>query len=127
MSDRRFYLAGFGLLMLFDTLTQVSFKLATARTGNFSLHGEWFHAAATTPWLYVAIAGYIGAFLTWIRLLERAPVGSAFAASHLDVVAVLLISVPLFHERLTGSQIAGAALIVLGILLLARSATPEQL
>jgi drug/metabolite transporter (DMT)-like permease len=117
----RFFAAGFSVLALFDTLTQVSFKLATQRTGAFAFATEWLRAAMLSPWTYVAIAGYLGAFVTWMTLLEHAPVGPAFAASHIDIVTVLLISVPLFGERLTLSQLAGAACIVAGILLLSRS------
>lgn len=118
MTRTKFYIAGFGLLAAFDTLTQISFKLATLHTGAFAPSRQWLKAAATSPWIYVAIVGYIGAFVAWMTLLEHAPVGPAFAASHVDVVTVLAISVPLFHERLTAPQLAGAALIVTGILCL---------
>jgi drug/metabolite transporter (DMT)-like permease len=104
-----------------DTLTQVSFKFATQRTGEFAFALPWFRAAALSPWIYVAIAGYLGAFVMWMTLLEHAPVGPAFAASHIDIVTVLLVSVPLFGERLTMGEIAGAAYIVAGIVLLSRS------
>jgi drug/metabolite transporter (DMT)-like permease len=117
----RFYVIGFAVLAAFDTLTQVSFKLATQRTGEFVLDIGWLKAAALAPWIYVAVAGYLGAFITWMTLLEYAPVGPAFAASHIDVVTVLAISVPLFGERLAPAQIAGAGCIIAGILLLSRS------
>ncbi|MEO8032965.1 MAG: EamA family transporter [Acidobacteriota bacterium] len=119
MSRTRFYIVGFGTLAVFDTLTQVSFKLAAQRTGAFAFQMSWLHAAIFAPWIYGAAAGYLGAFVTWMKLLEHAPVGPAFAASHLDVVTVLLISVPLFGERLGSMQIAGALCIVTGIILLA--------
>jgi drug/metabolite transporter (DMT)-like permease len=117
----RFYVTGFAILALFDTLTQVSFKLASLRTGEFVLRFAWLKSAAMSPWIYVAIGGYLGAFFTWMALLEHAPVGPAFAASHIDVVTVLLVSMPLFGERLTKAQIAGAACIIAGIILLSRS------
>jgi len=116
----RFFVIGFAMLALFDTLTQVSFKFATQRTGEFAFALPWLRAAALSPWIYVAIAGYLGAFVAWMTLLEHAPVGPAFAASHIDIVTVLLISVPLFGEHLTAGQLAGAACIVGGILLLSR-------
>ena len=125
MSRRRFYLFGFGALAFFDTLTQVSLKLAAQRAGSFAFDSSWLHAAARTPWVFCAVAGYLGAFLTWMKLLEHAPVGPAFAASHIDVVTVLLISVPLFGERLGASQIAGALCIAAGIVLLALSESKE--
>jgi drug/metabolite transporter (DMT)-like permease len=120
VSRARFFIIGFAALAVFDTLTQVSFKFATQRTGEFAFALPWLRAAALSPWVYVAIAGYLLAFVTWMTLLEHAPVGPAFAASHLDIVTVLLVSVPLFGEHLTVVQLAGAACIVAGILLLSR-------
>jgi drug/metabolite transporter (DMT)-like permease len=120
MTRSRFYVLGFTALAFCDTLTQVCFKLATRQSGVLRWELHWLLAAAQSPWLYVAIAGYLGAFVTWMTLLEHAPVGPAFAASHLDVVTVLLVSVPLFGERLTAGEIAGAACIVLGIGMLSR-------
>jgi drug/metabolite transporter (DMT)-like permease len=122
----RFYVIGFSVLAVFDTMTQVSFKLAAQRTGEFTFALAWLKAAALAPWIYLAVAGYLGAFVTWMTLLEHAPVGPAFAASHVDVVTVLLISVPLFGEHLTPIQIAGAACIVAGILLLSRSEAKQE-
>lgn len=121
MKQARFYVVGFTALMLVDTWTQVAFKLATRQAGEFALVSSWLKAAAFSPWIYGAIAGYLAAFFIWMTLLEHAPVGPAFAASHLEVVTVLMISVPLFRERLTPTQIAGAACIVTGIVLLSLS------
>ena len=126
MNRTRFYIIGFAVLVVFDTLTQVSFKLATHRTGEFALRTSWFYAAMLAPWIYGAVAGYLGAFVTWMKLLEHAPVGPAFAASHLDVVTVLLISVPLFGERLTMIQMAGALCIVAGIVILGVSESRQE-
>jgi uncharacterized membrane protein len=117
----RFYVIGFTVLAVFDTLAQVSFKLAALRTGPLTFTLEWLAVAARTPWTYVAVSGYAGAFVTWMTLLEHAPVGPAFAASHIDVVTVLIISAILLGERLTPAQVIGAACIAAGILLLSRS------
>jgi len=114
----RFYVIGFAVLMLFDTWTQVAFKLAAIGTGEFAPTAVWLKAAALSPWIYGAVGGYLAAFVTWMTLLEHAPVGPAFAASHLEVVTVLMISALLFHERLTPLQIGGAACIVTGIVVL---------
>lgn len=121
MRRARFYLIGFSALVLIDTWTQVAFKLASRRAGEFTLNAVWLGAAAASPWIYGAVAGYLGAFVTWMTLLEHAPVGPAFAASHFEVVTVLIISVPLFGEHLSPPKIAGAACIVLGIILLSLS------
>jgi len=121
MSIRRFYVLGFGVLMLFDTWTQISFKLAAVQTGEFAPSLAWLQAAVCSPWIYGAVAGYLGAFVTWMTLLKRAPVGPAFAASHLEVITVLIVSVLFFGEHLAPLQIVGGLCIVLGIVFLSLS------
>ncbi len=115
----RFYVIGFGVLMGFDTLSQLCFKLAAMHAAPFATDGPWLLRVAREPWVYGAIAGYLGAFVTYMGLLRHAPVGPAFAASHLNVVSILLVSAWLLGERLSLLQLAGAALIVAGILVLA--------
>lgn len=107
--------------MLFDTWTQVCFKLASSGTGEFVMTFDWVKAAVFSPWTYGAIAGYLGAFVTWMTLLKRAPVGPAFAASHLEVVTILIISRVFFGEHISTMQIAGASCIVSGIIFLSLS------
>jgi drug/metabolite transporter (DMT)-like permease len=126
MKGGRSYGIGFTALILFETWTQVSFKLASYHTGEFALTTLWLESAVTDPWIYCAVGGYCGAFFAWMMLLEHAPVGPAFAASHLDVVTVLIISVPLFGEHLSTPRIVGAACIVLGIILLSHTESKQS-
>jgi drug/metabolite transporter (DMT)-like permease len=125
MSTRRFYILGFGALMLFDTLTQVSFKLATTHAGEFAMTLDWLLGIFHNYWIFGAVVGYVGSFITWMTLLKHAPVGPAFAASHLEVVTVLIISVLAFDEKLTLMQIVGGLSIVLGIICLSLSEKEE--
>lgn len=126
---RRFYLIGFALLMAFDTITQISFKLA----GNHALPVEanlaWLLRLFGEPWVYGAVLGYLGAFFTWMSLLKHAPIGPAFAASHLEVISVMALSVWLFHEPLTVTKLLGATAILAGIVCLGlaeREAAPHD-
>ncbi len=125
MSGRRFYIIGFGVLMLFDTLTQVSLKLASNHAGEFSMAAEYLLGVLHQPWIYGAVLGYLGAFFTWMTLLKQAPVGPAFAASHLEVVVVLVVSALLFDERLAPLQMVGCLCIILGIVCLAVSESKQ--
>jgi len=126
MTRRKLYAFGFAALMLVDTWTQVSFKLATHHAGEFAPSLPWLRAAAATPWLYAAMAGYAGAFFIWMTLLEHAPVGPAFAASHLEVILVLFVSFILFNEILSPLKLTGAVCIVLGIILLSLSESEQS-
>ena len=127
MRQMRFYAVAFGILAVLDTVIQIAMKLAARFVGPFVLNGEWIRAALRTPWVFIAVAGYLITFVAWMTILDRAPVGPAFAASHLQVVTVLIASVLLFHETLTPRQLTGAICIVSGIALLAlreRTAAP---
>ena len=120
---RRFYLIGFLVLVCFDTFAQICFKL----TANHAMPPEaslgWILRVASTPWVYFAIACYVGAFVTWMSLLKHAPIGPAFAASHLEVITVMVLSVVIFSEHVGAPQWIGAALIMAGIVCLAISET----
>ena len=116
---RRFYLIGFLLLMGFDTLAQVSFKYAGTHALPVSASLAWLLRVFGQPWIYGALIGYVGAFFTWMSLLKHAPIGPAFAASHLELVSVMLLSVWLFGEQLTLARGLGALLIIAGIVCLA--------
>ncbi len=117
------YLPGFSALLVFDTMVQVSLKLASQKAGpmasNFSQLVPWLVQIFTGGWVYLSVAGYLGAFFCWMKLLKHAPVGPAFAASHLEVLGVLGISSYVFHEHLSGFQWLGAIAIVIGIFFLA--------
>ena len=121
MNKACFYILGFGALMLFDTLTQFSFKLASTHAGEFVLRLDWLVQVFRHPWIYGAVLGYLGAFVAWMTLLKHAPVGPAFAASHLEIVLVLILSALYFGEKLKTMQIVGALCIIFGIVFLSLS------
>ena len=126
MQMRRFYLIGFLVLVCFDTLAQICFKL----TANHAMPPEanlaWVMRVMGSPWVYGAIACYIGAFVSWMTLLKHAPIGPAFAASHLEVISVMALSVVIFGEHIGAAQWIGSALIIAGIVCLAISETDAE-
>jgi len=119
IGTRRFYVAGFLVLVAFDTLAQLSFKMAGEQALPLAFDSAWLARVFGQPWIYGAFAGYIGAFFTWMRLLRHAPIGPAFAASHLEVVAVMALSHALLGEHIGWPQVAGALSILAGIICLA--------
>lgn len=123
---RRFYVIGFLLLMGFDTLAQISFKYAGDNALPLAANLAWFLRVFGAPWIYGAMIGYLGSFFVWMALLKHAPIGPAFAASHLEVVSVLVLSAWLFGERLTLMRITGAVLIVAGIICLGIAEDREE-
>ncbi|MCB4790053.1 DMT family transporter [Delftia sp. Lp-1] len=122
---KRFYFIGFLVLMAFDTLAQLSFKQAGNAALPLEFSTAWLARVFGQPWIYGAFVGYIGAFFSWMTLLKRAPIGPAFAASHLEILSVLALSYWLFDERIGMPQIIGCLFIVAGIACLAVSETQE--
>ena len=118
-SQKAFYIIGFLTLMAFDTLAQICFKQAGNSALPLEFSPSWLARVFGQPWIYGAMAGYVGAFFTWMTLLQRAPVGPAFAASHLEIISVLALSAVLFREVIGWPQLMGMALILGGIVCLA--------
>lgn len=116
---KRFYIIGFALLLAFDTLNLVCFKLAGNHALPVEMSAAWLARVFSHPWIYGAVVGYLGAFVSWMSLLKHAPVGPAFAASHLEVVSVMVLSYWVFSEPVTPTQMLGALAIVAGIICLA--------
>ncbi len=121
-----FYLFGFLLLMGFDTLSQISFKYAGDHALPVEASMAWLMRVFGHPWVYGAVIGYVGAFFTYMSLLKTAPIGPAFAASHLEVVSVMLLSIWLFDEQLTVARTLGAVLIIGGIVCLGLAESHEH-
>ncbi|HVR49068.1 MAG TPA: EamA family transporter, partial [Pseudorhodoferax sp.] len=122
---KRFYIIGFLALMAFDTLAQLSFKMAGDAALPLEFSSAWLLRVFGQPWIYGAFVGYIGAFFTWMSLLKHAPIGPAFAASHLEIISVLALSHWLFSEEIGWPQIIGCVFIVAGIGCLAVSETQD--
>ena len=115
---KKFYIIGFFILLCFDTFSQTSFKIAAVHTSPPSFDLPWIWRLLTEQWIYFAVLSYLGAFVTYMTLLEHAPVGPAFAASHLEIVTVLMVSVAFLGEKLSWMQVVGSVLIMAGIYLL---------
>ncbi len=120
---RRFYAIGFLVLASFDSVAQLSFKLGATAAAPFMLDGAWMLRVIREPWILLALLCYLGTFFTWITLLSRAPLGPAYAISHVEVVSVLVLSHVFLGEQISVAQILGCGLIVSGIACLAVAAT----
>jgi drug/metabolite transporter (DMT)-like permease len=113
----KFFL-GFAGLMGFTVLCQVASKLAADKLGMANFDLAWLARALREPLFLLVLLGYVGAFFTYLGLLKGAAVGPVFAATHLSIVAVLLVSLLFLGESLTLLQAAGCLLILGGVVIL---------
>lgn len=117
---------GFLLLVSVDTFTQFGFKMAGERTLPVTLDLPWIERVVNEPWILAVLGGYGAAFLIYMTLLKHAPVGPAFAASHMEIVTVTLISVYWLGEPMSLLQAVGCCAIVAGVLVLAATEKPHE-
>lgn len=123
---KRSILLGFIALLALDTLAQIGFKMTALHTGTASFDAAWFLAAITQPWDIAVVIGYLGAFAIYMTLIKHAPIGPAFAASHLEIVVVILVSLLFLGESLSWLQALGCLSIVAGVVVLAATEEPED-
>ena len=112
-------LLGFLLLVAIDTFVQIGFKLAGNNTLPVTLDLPWLERVVREPWVIGVLVGYGAAFLVYMTLIKHAPIGPAFAASHMEIVTVTLFSVYVFGDTITLWQVVGCCAIVTGVLVLA--------
>jgi len=112
-------LIGFLLLVAIDTFVQIGFKLAGNNTLPVTLDLPWLGRVGQEPWVVGVLLGYGAAFLVYMTLIKYAPIGPAFAASHMEIVTVTVFSVLVFGDTLTLWQAVGCCAIVTGVVVLA--------
>jgi drug/metabolite transporter (DMT)-like permease len=105
-------------LLVVETLGQVAMKTAGARVGVFELDRPSILAALATPWLWLALACYLGQFFVWMTILEKSALSAAFPASAIVFVSIMIASWAVFGDPMGWEKILGSAIIVAGILLL---------
>jgi drug/metabolite transporter (DMT)-like permease len=116
----------FGLLLAIDTFCQVAFKMTGERTAPPTFDAEWFGRIVNEPWALGILACYLASFVTYMTVIRNVHIGPAFAASHLEIVTVLAVSVWWFGERFTMMQVLGCLAILGGVVILALTEKDEQ-
>lgn len=109
----------FALLLAIDTFCQVAFKMAGTRTAPATFDGDWLLRVVNEPWTLAILGCYAAAFVTYMTVIRNVHIGPAFAASHLEIVSVLVVSVLWFEERFTTLQALGCLAILGGVAILA--------
>jgi predicted N-acyltransferase/multidrug transporter EmrE-like cation transporter len=105
-------------LLIIETLGQVAMKMAGANVGAFEPNWPSVHAALSTPWLWLALACYLGQFAVWMTILEKSTLSAAFSTSAIVFVAIMFASWAVFGDPMGWEKILGSIIIVTGILLL---------
>jgi drug/metabolite transporter (DMT)-like permease len=75
-------------------------------------------AAVGPPAIAAGLATF-GAYILVLEALARAPAAPVAAVRETSVVIATALAVPLLHERVGAARMAGAVIVVVGVVLLA--------
>ncbi len=100
------------------TATQLLFKVASGPLEHLDFGAAWFQTAFGSPMFAAAVVSYLATFALWIVILQRTALSRAFLLTALVYVTVTLGAALWLGERINGGQIAGIALVMIGIALL---------
>ena len=112
--------------VVMSAVGQVGLKIAVERAqlkeaiavGPLSAMG----AAMGTPALWIAVLIYVGSVVLWLWALSEADLSIAYPFVSLGFVLTMLFAAVILKEALTPLKLTGTMLIVLGCVLVARSA-----
>ena len=111
--------------VLLNALAQLGLKSATAASGAIALDRQSLSAAAetlfATPVFWAAIAAYGFSVIAWVIGLSRVPVSQAYPLLSLGYVLTALGAWAMLGETLSLQRIAGIAVVIAGVFLIARS------
>jgi drug/metabolite transporter (DMT)-like permease len=111
-------LAGLILTPMLIAAGQVLFKLASARTGQADLSG--LIGLATNPYLLAALVIYGFGTLVWVFVLKSVPLSFAYPFMALTFCIVPLLASWFLGEPVSVKVLMGTALIMTGLLVIAR-------
>ena len=105
---------------LFLTLSQVFLKMTFASTGKFSFTWRFF-GALFTEWRF-AMSGVmiVAATGLWFYIIRHFPFSVAYPMTSLSYVFGVLAAIFIFNESIPATRWMGFALLLAGIILIAK-------
>jgi len=101
-----------------ETLQQLSFKLGSARA---EAKASFVRGVALEPLIWIGALIWVVESIAWVLVLQRAPLSMAYPVMTLTYATVPLAGLLLLRERMSRRQLAGAALIFGGVVLVGMS------
>lgn len=112
--------------VLLTSGAQLALKIASGRFEGAAQSQGLFGSIVSQlldPLTMLAICLYVGSMVLWLLALRHVPLSLAFPFSGLTIAVVALLSSMFLGETINGQHAAGMLLIMLGVGLLARSAS----
>jgi multidrug transporter EmrE-like cation transporter len=122
--------AGLALFSVaFATLGQILLKSGMTRVGyvgasEIARPTDLILRIAKTPQVWLGMTLFVVSAAVWLVVLSRAPLSFAYPFAGLTYVLITAFSRFVLNERVPGFRWIGIALIISGIILVARTAPP---
>jgi multidrug transporter EmrE-like cation transporter len=110
--------------VLLNAIAQLMLKAATVRLGtlwpaeNSLLHNTF--RVVFQPFTLGGLICYGVSIVLWIVVLSRVPIGVAYPMLSIGYIVNAIAGYLLFHEVLNTTQMAGIAVIIMGVFLITR-------
>lgn len=115
-------LVSVGLAAVAQLTLKSGMNRVTESRGTVTLSGDSLRAIATDPVVWAGLALFGLSALAWLFVLSRTSLSFAYPFASLTYLLIVLVDRFVFHEEIPPARWAGVALIMAGIVLVARTA-----
>jgi drug/metabolite transporter (DMT)-like permease len=120
--NANFQVLGFILVSVFlNAIGQLVFKAAMNSLGPLEITLDHMLKMATNPLLLIGLVIYAASTFLWLISLSKADLSFAYPFLSLTYFVVLLGGAVLFAEQITVARVAGFIVVIIGLLIVARS------
>lgn len=110
-----YLLLGINIVML--STGQILFKLGLNKIGTITLANSW--KAIFSPTIFLGLVLYVIATLIWFVVLTKMPLSVAYPAQSFAYVLGIIAALFIFNEPISLVKWIGAAVIMIGVFLIA--------
>ncbi len=111
-----------GLAAVAQLTLKAGMNRVTESNGTATLTGDSLKAIAANPVVWAGLALFGLSALAWLFVLSRTSLSFAYPFASLTYLLIVLVDRFVFHEEIPPARWAGVALIMAGIVLVARTA-----
>ena len=106
--------------ILFASSGQILWKIGMTDIGPSSISSSSILSMVMNPWVISGLVCYGLSTLFWLVALSRADLSFVYPFIALTFVIIFIASGLYFHESISYTRLAGAAIIICGIIVLVR-------
>lgn len=117
MKDFILFAAGIAL----SALGAILLRVGGIAVGKPSLSWEWVATTLTNVYVISGFALYFIPAMIWVWLMTKYPVSYVQPIIALTYIITPILAVFILHEQITGMRWAGIFIVVLGVILVART------